>query len=213
MALQGALICFCSLAVLSSSAAQDDTLPPKCDLQKTLLNHLKEAEECGEDLPSEWSTEATAKVLLTMKNLTETLHKHQLKGCQGAEPQKCPAAEVPKNGGLACVTVANTSYCKPLCSHGYDFAFLRRSRLYEKCGEQTGYKWETQYIGGNTLAVCNEAPFQISGANTAYFPKDQGCLTTKSNSQLQRDVISVFTAELKSHNVQGEPQSSCLVCG
>lgn len=38
---------------------------------------------------------------------------------------------------------------------GYDFAFLRISRLYEECSVQTQYKWTTQYIGGNKLAVCN----------------------------------------------------------
>lgn len=38
---------------------------------------------------------------------------------------------------------------------GFDFAFIRRSRLYDVCSEQTKYKWDSQYIGGRTLAVCN----------------------------------------------------------
>lgn len=41
-----------------------------------------------------------------------------------------------------------------LRSQGYDFAFLRRSRPYEECSEQTGFKWQSQYVGGNALAVC-----------------------------------------------------------
>lgn len=40
-------------------------------------------------------------------------------------------------------------------SQGYDFNFLRRSRLFEECSEQTGHKWVTQYVGGNKLAMCN----------------------------------------------------------
>ncbi|XP_042290252.1 uncharacterized protein si:ch1073-126c3.2 [Thunnus maccoyii] len=148
-----------------------------------------------------------------MRNLTDTVHKHQLRECQGAEPKKCPEAEVPENGGLACVTVANKRYCKPLCNHGYDFGFLRRSRFYDECSEQTGYKWSTQYVGGNKLAVCNEASIQVSGAKTAYFPKDQDCLTTKKNSQLQDSIMEDLTTELKSQGIQGEQQFACLVCG
>lgn len=37
---------------------------------------------------------------------------------------------------------------------GYDFSFLRRSRLYETCGSTTEFTWTTQLTGGQTLAVC-----------------------------------------------------------
>ncbi|KAM6997104.1 uncharacterized protein LKV04_005828 [Tautogolabrus adspersus] len=148
-----------------------------------------------------------------MRHLTESLHKQQLTECQGAEPTKCPDAEVPNNGGLACVTVANKRYCKPLCNSGYDFGFMRRSHIYDECSEQTGYKWNTQYVGGNKLAVCNAASIQVSGAATAYFPKDQDCLTTKSSSQLETSIIQLLTSELESQGIQGEPQNGCLVCG
>ncbi|TNM99423.1 hypothetical protein fugu_012456 [Takifugu bimaculatus] len=94
--------------------------------------------------------------------------------------------------GLVCVTAANRRFCKPLCNNGFDFAFLRRSRLYDECSERTKYKWDSQYVGGNTLAVCSEALLQISGAKTAYFPENQTCLTTKSSSQHQSDVIRTF---------------------
>lgn len=42
-----------------------------------------------------------------------------------------------------------------LVSQGYDFAFIRRSRIFDECSAQTGYKWNTQYVGGNKLAVCS----------------------------------------------------------
>lgn len=42
-----------------------------------------------------------------------------------------------------------------LLSQGYDFAFLRRSRIYEECSKETRYKWTTAYVGGNKLAVCS----------------------------------------------------------
>ncbi|XP_056250729.1 uncharacterized protein si:ch1073-126c3.2 [Seriola aureovittata] len=217
MALKGLLIWICSLAVLSSSAAADETVPRKCSSQTQLMERLsadlKVAVECGDNLTSAWSEQQTAAVLLSMRNLADSLHKHQLKGCQSAEPKQCPEAEVPSNGGLACVSVGNNTYCKPLCNDGYDFGFIRRSRLFDKCTEQTRYKWDTQYVGGNKLAVCNETPIRISGAKTAYFPKHQDCLTTKSNSELQRSIIETFTAELKSEGIQGESQHGCLVCG
>ncbi|KAK9541247.1 hypothetical protein VZT92_001306 [Zoarces viviparus] len=217
MALRGTFTLLCSLAVLSSAGAQNATLLQNCASQTQLLKRLsadlKGAVECGETLPSAWSPQETAALVLSMRSMTDTLHRHQLQECQGAEPTKCPEAEVPPGGGLVCVTVDNKRYCKPLCSHGYDFAFIRRSRLYDECSEHTAYKWQTQYVGGNKLAVCSEASIQVSGAKSAYFPKDQDCLTTKSSIQLQSGVIEEFTAELKAEGVQGEPQSACLVCG
>ena len=38
---------------------------------------------------------------------------------------------------------------------GADFVFIRRSGLFDECSEQTGFKWNSQYVGGNKLAVCN----------------------------------------------------------
>ncbi|XP_068588174.1 uncharacterized protein si:ch1073-126c3.2 [Cebidichthys violaceus] len=214
MAVRGTLMLLCSLAVLSSTADQDETLLQNCTSQTQLLKRLsavlKGEAECGGSQPSEWSPQQTAALLLSMRNVTEALHRHQLKECHGAEPKRCPEAEVPRGGGLACVTVANKRYCKPLCGHGYDFAFIRRSRLYDECSEQTGYRWQTQYVGGNKLAVCNEASIQVSGAKTAYFPEGRDCLASKLQSDA---VVDVFTSELRDGGVQGEPHSACLVCG
>ncbi|XP_032398063.1 uncharacterized protein si:ch1073-126c3.2 [Etheostoma spectabile] len=213
MAFQGTLVWLYSLAVLSFSVAQDDSSSPndclKTDLVEELSAKLKLAVQCSDA----WSPEQTATILQSLTNLTDTLQKQQLKDCQNAEPKNCIEAQVPENGGLACVTVDNRRLCKPMCSHGYDFNFLRRSRLFEECSEQTSYKWQTQYVGGNKLAECNEAKVQVSGAKTAYFPKDQSCLTTKSNRTLQRRLLEDLTTELKNLGIQGEPQNPCLVCG
>ena len=34
----------------------------------------------------------------------------------GHQTSKCPDPIVPDNGGLACVTVNNSRYCKPMCN-------------------------------------------------------------------------------------------------
>lgn len=46
-------------------------------------------------------------------------------------------------------------FSPPLLPKGYDFPFLRSSRLYEVCGNATGFSWTTQLVGGKALAVCN----------------------------------------------------------
>ncbi|XP_070697696.1 uncharacterized protein [Pempheris klunzingeri] len=213
MALVESLTWLFLLTVMSSSAAQHESLLQNCSSATQLLERLSESVECGESLLSALSAQETAALLLSIRDVTDTLSKHQLKECHGAEPKQCPEAEVPDNGGLACVTVADKRYCKPLCNHGYDFGFMRRSRLYDECSKQTGYKWQSQYVGGNKLAVCNKESIQVSGAKTAYFPEDQDCLTTKSSSQLQANITDGFMTELKNQGVQGESQYDCLVCG
>ncbi|XP_040906129.1 uncharacterized protein si:ch1073-126c3.2 isoform X2 [Toxotes jaculatrix] len=216
MALKGTLIWICSLAVLSFSAAQDETLPQICSSQTQLFERLsadlKVAAQCNKSLSSALDAQQSSELLLSMRSLTDCLHKHQLKECQGAKPNECPEAEVPTNGGLACVTVDDKRYCKPVCNHGYDFGFIRRSRLFDECSKQTKYKWDTQYVGGNKLAVCS-ASDQIAGAKSAYFPRDQDCLVTKSSSQLQNSTIEGFITELRNQGILGEPQYACLVCG
>ncbi|KAG8000279.1 hypothetical protein GBF38_002508, partial [Nibea albiflora] len=96
---------------------------------------------------------------------------------------------------------------------GYDFGFLRKSRLHEECSQQNNYRWSTQYVGGNKLAVCNKESVQVAGAKSAYFPKDQDCRTTKTSSQLQNSTLEVFINELKTNGVTGVAQYVCLVCG
>ncbi|XP_028279477.1 uncharacterized protein LOC114447427 [Parambassis ranga] len=219
MALRVTLAWLCLLTVLSSSAAQHDTSPRDCYSQSMSMDKLssdiKMAVEC-DIVPNNWSGEQIAAMLNYMRNLTDIMHKHQRYECSEPEPRQCPEAEVPDNGGLVCVTVADKRYCKPLCNYGYDFGFIRRSRLFEECSDQTSFKWQSQYAGGNKLAVCNEASIQVSGAKTAYFPEYQDCLTTKSNSQLRSKVIEVFNTELRNKGIVGEDGEvayTCFLCG
>ncbi|KAL3971713.1 zona pellucida sperm-binding protein 1 [Sarotherodon galilaeus] len=216
MALKATLTWLCLLAVLSSCAAHE-TIPLNCsshaELWERLSADLSVAVKCGENPPSSLSAQQTAALELYMRNLMDTLHTHQLKECQGSEPKQCKEAEVPKNGGLACATVFNKRYCKPMCNYGYDFGFLRKRRVFDECSEQTGYQWQSQYVGGNKLAECIEASIQVSGATTAYFPKDQDCITTKSNIQMQNRTLEDFSAELKGKGIQGALKYVCLVCG
>ncbi|KAM3606701.1 uncharacterized protein V6R79_021643 [Siganus canaliculatus] len=211
MASKVALFWCCLLvAVHHLSAAADEALPPSCDVQHIALG-LQGAVECGENLP--WTHEQAAALLVSMKNLTDNLHKHQMKACQGAEPKQCPDPEIPRNGGLVCATAAGKRFCKPLCNNGFDFHFLRRSHPYNECSEQRGYRWDTYNIGSNSLAYCRDAVVQISGADSAYFPKGQDCLAHKSDNQLQAAVIRNFTTELKNAGVKEEIRDACLVCG
>ncbi|XP_078731647.1 uncharacterized protein LOC144946539 isoform X1 [Lampetra fluviatilis] len=96
-----------------------------------------------------------------------TRGQRQLTSSQSAKDCKLP--HVPRNGGLTCVTVNSTRYCKPMCNKDHDFEFLRRSRLFEKCGQSTGYHWTTQYIGGLRLADCARSAVRVSGQPSAYF--------------------------------------------
>ncbi|XP_076014877.1 uncharacterized protein LOC143007421 [Genypterus blacodes] len=215
--LRRTLVCVCSLTVLALSAAQHDSVPLNCSSGsphfKRFWDELQAVIGCEELLPSHWTTEETAHLLVYTTIVTNTLHQHQLKGCENAGPVNCSAAQVPANGGLACVSVGNKRYCKPLCNHGYDFGFLRRSRIYEECSEATQYKWTTQYVGGNKLAVCNEASVQVSGAKTAYFPEARNCLYTKAERDQTRLILDKLKSELKLQGVTGEPTQDCLVCG
>ncbi|XP_038159069.1 uncharacterized protein si:ch1073-126c3.2 [Cyprinodon tularosa] len=210
MALREALTLLCSLAVVCSSG-NHESCELKPGLFDSLTGDLKVAAECSDDSSLQWSSEQAAEVLIHMRNLTERLQKRQLKECQEAEPKMCQQPEAPSNGGLACVTASNKRYCKPICDSGYDFSFLRRSRLFEECGEQTNYRWSSLYVGGNRLAVCNKAALQISSRPSAYFTKD--CLTTKSSSEQWNTTMEVLLKELKDEGVTGNPTYHCLLCG
>ncbi|KAF7220545.1 uncharacterized protein si:ch1073-126c3.2 [Nothobranchius furzeri] len=210
MALKAALTWLCLISGVSFSGAAE-TSPMNCDsaLFMNLTAGLKMVAECEEF--SQWSSKQRAELLILMRDLTESLHNNQLKECQSAEWRKCPLANAPANGGLVCATAANRTFCKPMCNSGHDFAFLRRSRLFDECSEQTNYKWNSQYGGGTRLAVCNKESIQISGAKSAYFPND--CLTTRSSDGMQRSIFGNFTSELKDAGITEDPQHLCLICG
>nr|XP_046207885.1 uncharacterized protein si:ch1073-126c3.2 [Oncorhynchus gorbuscha] len=211
------LLCFCSLtALLSCAVAQDqDVGSNSCSsttlMFKQLSTQLAEAAQCAKNITSQWSDDQTAVVINSLQTLTVILEKHQKTVCQTFEPKECPAAVAQSKGGLVCVTNKMRRYCKPMCNEGFDFAFLRNSRLYEECSADTKFKWTTHYIGGNKLAICNKSSRSIAGAKTAYFPKNQDCLTTKSNSDLEAQLIQQFKSELK--DIEGETEYDCLLCG
>lgn len=211
------LLCFCSLtALLSCAVAQEEDVGNNSCSSTTLLfkqlsTHLAEAAQCAKHINSQWSDNQTAVVINSLQTLTVILQKHKKTVCHNFEPKECPAAVAQSKGGLVCVTNKKRRYCKPMCNEGFDFAFLRNSRLYEECSADTKFKWTTQYIGGDKLAVCNKSSRSIAGAKTAYFPKNQDCLTTKSNRDLEAQLIQQFKSELK--DIEGETEYDCLLCG
>ncbi|XP_014062442.1 uncharacterized protein si:ch1073-126c3.2 [Salmo salar] len=211
------LLCFCSLtAVLSYAVAQEEDVGNNSCSSTTLMfkqlsTQLADVAQCAENMTSQLSVDQTAVVINSLQTLTVILQKHQKTVYQEVKPKQCPAAVAQSEGGLVCVTINKRRYCKPMCNEGFDFAFLRKSRLYEECSAGTKFQWTTQYIGGNRLAVCNKSSSSIAGATTAYFPKDQDCLTTKSNSDLEAKILNEFYNELK--NIEGQKENACLVCG
>ncbi|XP_072347943.1 uncharacterized protein [Scyliorhinus torazame] len=135
-----------------------------------------------------------------------------MKACRDVHPKNCSFPLIPRNGGLICLTHEKTRYCKPMCNQGYDFAFLRKLRLFESCGDGNGYRWTTQYIGGNRLAVCSESSQQVSGVETAYFPRS--CLDAIYNHTEEKVLISIFKEELKKFSVDKvNSKTKCLLCG
>ncbi|XP_072138096.1 uncharacterized protein [Mobula birostris] len=134
------------------------------------------------------------------------------KACQSVNPKNCSLPIVPVNGGLLCLTMNKTRYCKPMCNKGFDFQFLRRSRLYERCGEATRYIWTTQYIAGNRLAVCSESSRAVSGYPSQYFPTR--CQDVLYDHSLETDMISTFRKEMKQKvDRKIDSGTTCLLCG
>lgn len=63
---------------------------PPCQRHTTaVLSDLnqQEAIDCGENLP--WSSQQTAALLLSVRNLTDSLHKHQLRGRRMSQRHAC----------------------------------------------------------------------------------------------------------------------------
>ncbi|XP_061084493.1 uncharacterized protein si:ch1073-126c3.2 [Conger conger] len=202
---------------LPGPSLQEATNSSSCSSESAetmrLTDQLKESLDCVDTLASVWADNETASVLSSLTTAVKVLQGHQKSACLQAHPKQCPAPGVPSKGGLVCATIGDARYCKPMCNEGFDFDFLRRSRLYEECKAGIKPTWTTQYIGGKTLAICNKAAIAISGATSAYFPKDQDCLKTKSESDLEREVIQTFVSELKAKGIRGTAEYKCLTCG
>ncbi|MCJ8730946.1 hypothetical protein PDJAM_G00190920 [Pangasius djambal] len=205
------------LIVLSSAAVQAQTNSTDCSSFQwpydEFTEKLKISDECMEVLAGQWTESQNSAILKNLNRLVDIFKKNRNAGCKDATPKECPAPAVQSKGGLVCVSAKGKRICKPMCNKGYDFGFLRISRLYEECSNATSYKWTTQYVGGNKLAICNKSNIQIAGASSAYFPVNRDCLTTKSNSTLEEEIINTFEDELKAKNIQGPYTQRCLMCG
>ncbi|KAJ8248219.1 hypothetical protein GJAV_G00239700 [Gymnothorax javanicus] len=205
------------LFFLLRASAQEATNSSSCSAKpasyERLSAQLKESLNCVDVLASNWTQTEIFSVLNSLHAAIKTLEKVPIAGCQDAHPKQCPAPVVHSKGGLACVTIGDARYCKPMCNDGFDFNFLRRSRLYEECKAGPKPSWTTQYVGGNRLATCSKSNIQISGAKTAYFPKGQDCMTTKSQSDLEKKVIQTFVSELEAAGIKGPVTYECLICG
>ncbi|KAJ8359889.1 hypothetical protein SKAU_G00164140 [Synaphobranchus kaupii] len=199
------------------ASEQEAANPSNCSAESVpherLSAQLKESLDCIDTLASKWAENQTASVLDSLNTAIKVLQKHHKTACTEPHPKRCGNPMVHSKGGLVCVTMGDVRYCKPMCNEGYDFAFLRRSRLYEHCKAGNKTSWSTQYIGGKRLADCNKSTIQIAGAKSAYFPEGQDCLKTKSESDLERNITRIFVSELQSTGIQGVPEYKCLICG
>ncbi|XP_067408550.1 uncharacterized protein [Emydura macquarii macquarii] len=182
------------------------------------LNHqVKRFSQCFlEMLPDANRTEINS-LAWSLQQVLDRLREVQRKDCKIFMSNNCSFPEAPRNGGLVCVSTDNIHYCKPMCNQGYDFGFLRRSRVYEKCGASTGYSWTTQLVGGNRLADCISSPVAVSGVKSAYFPSHMSCQETIANAASEVEQIDIFLRELAeaetdiSHTL--EVAFDCILCG
>ncbi|XP_066549640.1 uncharacterized protein LOC136716061 [Amia ocellicauda] len=204
----GLLVCIFLSKVFTSPA----DCPPTSTDYESLSATLKNFNECFKS--DTWKRKEIDSFLGTLKTATDLLQIEQEKSCKNFTPEECPVPQVPSGGGLLCLTLNNTRFCKPMCNQGYDFSFLRRSRLYEECGHLSK-QWTTQYVGGNTLAVCQKSDTQISGAKGSYFPKDQDCRKMTFDNEAQEKMIKSFIDELTLSGINGMhlDKYDCLICG
>ncbi|XP_026080361.1 uncharacterized protein LOC113057291 [Carassius auratus] len=174
---------------------------------------LQDLKNCLEMLSITWTTYQNANIFNQLQTLSEIIQRQQNEELRRLLPANCSSPAVPEDGGLLCISVKHKAYCKPMCNAGYDFTFLRRSRLFEECSSATKDKWTTQFIGGNRLAICDKSHTAVSGAPSAYFPVGQDCQKLKSDEQLTRNITDIFTSELVKAGITLSTESSGLLCG
>ncbi|XP_075073248.1 uncharacterized protein LOC142161478 isoform X2 [Mixophyes fleayi] len=154
-------------------------------------------------------------LILTIEEALSTYKEHQSKVYEKIlSSTNCKMPLVPKNGGLVCAYFDSIYYCKPMCNQGYDFAFLRRSRLYEKCGSQNGFSWSSQYIGGSRLAECIASKDEVSGESSGYF-KTEKCQKVVSRKKTEQKYIDEFIKELEKNGINKNHKNDLdfVVCG
>ncbi|XP_077092467.1 uncharacterized protein LOC143744715 [Siphateles boraxobius] len=206
---------FLLFAFLLTRAHGQNTSCSSSEFSFEMLNKkLKDIKNCLETVSDTWTTYQTATIFNQLKMLTDINQKQQNKGLRRLMPTNCTAPTVPEDGGLLCVSVTDKTktYCKPICNAGYDFNFIRRSRLFEECSATTQHKWTTQFIGGNRLAICNKSNVAVSGAPSAYFPEGHDCHKIKSHEQLLRNITNIFQSELEKAGITQSLRSFSLLC-
>ncbi|XP_048060605.1 uncharacterized protein si:ch1073-126c3.2 isoform X1 [Megalobrama amblycephala] len=172
---------------------------------------IQDLKNCLEAASDTWAAYQNAKFFNELRILTDIIQNQQTKELQKLLPKNCSAPAVPEDGGLLCISVTDKIYCKPMCNAGYDFTFIR-SRLFEECSAATQYKWTTQFIGGNRLAICIKSQIAVSGASSAYFPEGHDCHKIKSHEQLMENIRKTFQSELDMAGITQLLHSSIL-CG
>ncbi|XP_051504589.1 uncharacterized protein si:ch1073-126c3.2 [Myxocyprinus asiaticus] len=196
------------------SYGQDTSSCSSSEFSFEQLNQkLKEIKNCLEAVSGQWTPYQNAEILNQLIMLSDIIQKQQSAELLRLLPENCTAPAVPKDGGLLCVSAENKIYCKPMCNAGYDFNFIRRSRLYEECSAATQHKWTTQFIGGNRLADCSKSHISVAGAPSAYFHEGKDCHKTNSDEQLVGNITNIFQSELVKAGITKLIKSSGLLCG
>ncbi|XP_064286357.1 uncharacterized protein LOC135306410 [Passer domesticus] len=207
-----------SLAVLLADFTEIRAAADRSECKSATIDDvngsLKKFSECLPEMIAKGEKASINSLAWTLQETLDLLRPAQEKFCRQLPP--CPRPVPPKNGGLVCVTIDNTQYCKPMCNQGYDFQFLRSSRLYEMCGNATGFSWTTQLVGGKALAVCNPSEVAISGAKSAYFPSNSSCVHTLAFPEAQAEQLNIFLQEIGERGIDGSRRdqgADCVTCG
>ncbi|XP_078386735.1 uncharacterized protein LOC144668515 [Cetorhinus maximus] len=204
----------CTLVPGEDPSEEINTCPDVFDTNNyaSFSNMLKELAKCPDDAVKNLTTEEQRGLLALLRTTANSLESIHVKACQNVNPKNCSFPLIPANGGLICMTHEKTRYCKPMCNRGYDFGFLRRSRLYESCGNETHYQWTAQYLARKRLAICSESSTRVSGVDSAYFPNR--CQDALYNYTQEKVLISIFKDELKKLGIEKiNSKTKCLLCG
>ncbi|XP_053927827.1 uncharacterized protein LOC128852717 isoform X2 [Cuculus canorus] len=209
---------FVTLAVLLTGFAATGAFAGESDCENANIGDVTESLEkyskCFPDMLTKAEKASINHLVWKLQDTLDLLFPVQAKFCK--QLFSCPLPTAPRNGGLVCVIIDDAQYCKPMCNKGYDFQFLRRSRLYEVCGNATRFSWTTQLVGGKELAVCNPSEMAISGAESAYFPTNSSCLHTLAFTETVTEQLNIFLSELKEQGIEisnRDKDADCIICG
>ncbi|XP_027651335.2 uncharacterized protein LOC130155370 [Falco biarmicus] len=216
--LLGKTLFFTSLAVLFGDFTDVRAFASPSECKSATVDDVNQSLEkyskCFNEMIAKGEKASVNYLVWTLQEILDLVRPVQQKFCK--QLPLCPLPLAPRNGGLVCVTIENTQYCKPMCNQGYDFQFLRRSKLYEVCGNTTGFSWTTQFAGDKTLAVCIPSEVAISGAKSAYFPANSTCLHTLAFAETEREQLNIFLKELSEQGINSsnrDKEADCISCG